>query len=139
MRSPACIRAAVQRREHQEPLSCLIVLCRTCLQGSEVPDILPLSHSTPYSGGEGDPPGFNGAGQQAQELTQQACQGTEPALALPLPHARAMQGKRGGAAALRSRHCPHIPFAVAVCVSAQHCPQSAWALMRHIIDTEEVE
>ena len=72
------------------------MLCRTCVQGSEVPDILPLSHSTPYSGSEGDPPGFDGAGPQAQELTQQACHGTDPTLALLLPHTRATQGKRGG-------------------------------------------
>ena len=96
MSSPACICAAAMRHEHSKPPSCLTVLCCTCLQGSEIPDILPLSHSTPYGGSEGDPPGFDGAGQQAQELTQQACHGTDPALALPLPHTRAMQGRRGG-------------------------------------------
>ena len=86
-------------------------------QGSEVPDILPLSHSTPYGGSEGDPPGFDGAGQLAQELTQQACHGTDPALALPLPHTRAMQGRRGGTVALYESLVSIVPRMHEVTVS----------------------
>lgn len=64
--------------------------------------MLPLSHSTPYSGNEGDVLGFAGSGELAQALTQQACQGTDLPLAMPLPHTRVMQNKRGGHAP--SRH-----------------------------------
>ncbi len=60
-----------------------------------MPDILPLSHGQPYTGAEGDVPGFANAGQLARELTQQACQGTDPPLAMHLPHTKAMQGWKG--------------------------------------------
>ena len=54
-----------------------------------------LSHGQPYTGAEGNVPGFAGAGQLAQELTQQACQGTDPPLAMHLPHTKAMQSRKG--------------------------------------------
>ena len=54
-----------------------------------------LSHCQPYTGAEGNVPGFASAGQLAQELTQQACQGTDPPLALQLPHTKAMQSRNG--------------------------------------------
>ena len=54
-----------------------------------------LSHGQPYTGAEGNVPGFAGAGQLAQELTQQACQGMDPPLAMQLPHTKAMQSRKG--------------------------------------------
>lgn len=64
-------------------------------QDSELPDMLALSHAQPYGGMEGDVPGFAGSGQLAQELTEQACLGSDPALAIPLPHTRAMHRNTG--------------------------------------------
>ena len=65
------------------------------LQGLEVPDVLALSVTQPYGGTEGDVPGFAGCGQMARELTQQACEGSDEPLAIPLPHTRAMSRKPG--------------------------------------------
>ena len=72
--------------------------------------MLPLSHSTPYSGNEGDVLGFAGSGELAQALTQQACQGTDLPLAMPLPHTRVMQNKRGGHAPSRHEKKSFLPL-----------------------------
>ncbi len=70
-------------------------------QGSELPDMLALSHARPYGGKEGDVPGFAGSGQLAQELTEQACSGSDPALAIPLPHTTAIHRNTGLLAATK--------------------------------------
>ena len=57
--------------------------------------MLALSVTQPYSGAEGDVPGFAGCGEQARELTAQACEGSDEALAIPLPHTLAMAHKPG--------------------------------------------
>ena len=66
-----------------------------CLQSLEVPDVLALSVTQPYGGKEGEVPGFAGCGPLAQELTEQACDGSDDSLAIPLPHTRVMARKQG--------------------------------------------
>ncbi len=60
-----------------------------------MPDVLALSVTQPYGGKEGEVPGFAGCGQLARELTEQACEGSDEPLAIPLPHTRAMARKQG--------------------------------------------
>lgn len=57
--------------------------------------MLALLVTQPYGGAEGDVPGFAGCGQRARELTEQACECSDEALAIPLPHTSAMARKPG--------------------------------------------
>ena len=94
-----------------------------------------LSHGQPYTGAEGNVPGFAGAGQLAQELTQQACQGTDPPLALHLPHTKAMQSRKGvhtppfqnPSKRFIERMSVESQSPASLCCRSRHCSGFAWS------------
>ena len=65
-------------------------------QCAEVPDILCLPHCVPFSGRDGDPPGFEHSSERARALLAAACSGTDAPLSFQLPHARALTSSRKG-------------------------------------------
>lgn len=50
----------------------------------------------PFTGKDGDSPGFEAASDRARALTAAACHGSDPPLAVALPHTRAMQSQKRG-------------------------------------------
>lgn len=94
-----------------------------------------LSHSRPYTGAEGNVPGFAGAGQVAQDLTQEACQGTDPPLAMRLPHIRVMQRRKGVqtppfqslSTSFTGRMSVDLQSPASPCRCNRHCSEFAWS------------
>lgn len=68
----------------------------------DVPDMLSLSMCAPFTGKDGNSPGFAAASESAKQLAAAACDGADAPLAWPLPHTRIMQSQKQGPSLLRS-------------------------------------
>lgn len=64
-----------------------------------LPDMLAQTHANPYRGKSGELPAFRHAGERAQALQRAACAGSDPPLAVPLPHVTALVRMKEGEAA----------------------------------------
>lgn len=85
------------------------------------PDMLPLTMLVASAAKAGDSPGFAGASEHAHVLQRAACRGTDPPLALPLPHTKAInvlreRGEQHAGIRLREGCVPDVVW-IAACTS----------------------
>ncbi len=71
--------------------------------------MLSMTMCAPFTGKDGASPGFDGASSRAKELSAAACDGTDPPLALPLPHTRILQTRKGGKFPVLMNSMVHLP------------------------------
>ena len=92
-----------------------------------MPDVLCMSHVLKYEKStRGEVPGWRGADDLAKELQGAACDGTDPAIPLALPHTRAINSSRKGEV------CMLYAFEVHKCRLTQNQNQLVAALILNI-------